>query len=180
MIPAQNLHIGSQPEVSRHRQGTDDPDHADPRGATPGDDYNIASAGPAKEGLDMGSLHEAFQNLAAKRGAEDIEPDTTQQKAPPAEEIDDGLTTTFEQETPDDSLDSETGVVDATSASPFAEVTSDEGAARLEEFARIQQQASEPDDPSPSTESSLRKTEFERLRQEALGEDGPPVAMPPP
>lgn len=160
-----------------------DPGQTDPAGVPTSDEDGSASPGPEDDDLDLGSWHDAFQKLTAERGSTDAEPDAPPQQEPSTEEVDDGLTTTFEPETLGDSPGSQAGTTevddDSTSTFPVAEGAPDEGAARLEELARLQQQVSEPDEPPPSSESALRMAEFERLRQEAL-EGGPPAAQTPP
>jgi hypothetical protein len=159
-------------------EGTAEPEPSDPAGDTPSDEPGDTSPAPEEDNLDIGSWHDAFQKLTAERGTTDGEPDAPPQEEPPAEEA-----TPFESETLGEGVGSETGATeeddDATSTFTVDEETSEEGAARLEEFARLQQQASEPDDSPPSSESALRMAEFDRLRQEAL-EGGPPAEQAPP
>ncbi len=172
-----------KPDDLEAPEGTAEPEPSDPSGVTPGDEPNDSSPVPEEDDLDLGSWHDAFQKLTAERGTADVEQDAPSQEEPPAGENDEGLTTAFESETLDEGVGTEIGTTevddDATSTFPVDVGSSDEGAARREEFARLQQQASEPDESPPSSESALRMAEFERLRREVL-EVGPPAAPTPP
>jgi len=169
-----------KPDDLEAPEGTADPGHTDPAGATPSDEDGSAS--PEEDELDMGSWHDAFQKLTAERGSEVSDPDAPSGQEPPAQKDDDGLTTAFESEALGGGPGSQAGTTEAddnaTPTFPVGEGTSDEGAARLEAFSRLQEQVSEPDEPPPSSESALRMAEFDRLRQEAL-EGGPPSTQTP-